>query len=1141
MSFNYLAAFFFTSKNTIPLTAIADDVYRMKKILYLLTLLTFSITYAQNQASNWYFGENAGIQFNTSTGNTTALTDGLLHTDEGCTSISDDDGNLLFYTDGITVYDRNHNIMPNGNFLKGNPSSTQSAIIIPKPNDPNIYFIFTVDTESQFSPDEGFHFSEIDITLNAGLGDVTSNKNIPLLGNTSEKLSAVLKDCESGNIWVITFADNFGGSNHNTFYAYEVSDTGVNLTPVTSNAGVTINERRGYLKFSPDGTKLVSANINEGLFLYDFDLTTGTVSAPKQITINPAGLNGAIYSYGIEFSPNSQVLYVSAYNDFFSNSNQQNNNPANHKSAILQYDLSDNNIVAINASQTTIDARQGFRSALQLGPNGKIYKTESSTYDLGIPFLSTIESPNTLGQGCDFITNSVNLNGRNARQGLPPFISSFFTQKIDITGNATETSYLPLCNGDVFTLFADNIPGATYTWYKDGVLLSETSYELEISEDGTYELTIDLDSTDCETLEGEAIVEYFENPNANTAQDIIICDDNNDNTWSFDFTSQDSDIIGTQDATAYSVHYFTSFEDAENNTTANEITGPFSNTENPQTIYARIHHINNPNCYDITTFDIEVFHTPIANPVDNFITCDDAADGDDTNGQIDVVLTDFNAAILGTQNAADYNITYHNSQAFADTGSPILTDTYYTQTPNTETIYVRIENKLNTSCFSTTSFDIIVNPLPNRFPSNIFQCDEDGIVDGITIFNLTEAEGALSGGAANVSFNYYTELIDAQNEENAIDGTSFSNISNPQTVYVQIIDDASNCSAITELTLEVSTTQIQNYVAPAVCDELNSEDGINTYNLNEITSAIQTINNITLPITYYESYTEALLEQNPLTSPYTNTSPYTQVIYARAEDNNACYGISQVSLTTNKRPELKEDETLLYCLNAYPETITLTSGVIGDPNNYTYVWSTGETTSEIEINQVGNYTVEVSSAAGCPTERTITIEASNTATIDAIDVIDGAQNNIVTVSASGEGIYEYALLDFDGNMYRYYQTSNVFENVYPGIYTVAVKDVKNDCGIAYQLTSVVGFPKFFTPNNDGYHDTWQVLGISNQFQPNSKIKIFDRYGKLLKELDPLGEGWDGTFNGRDLPSGDYWFSVLLQDDREYFNHFSLKR
>ncbi|WP_452226016.1 T9SS type B sorting domain-containing protein [Lacinutrix cladophorae] len=1106
----------------------------MKKILYLL-FLTFAISYSQDQASNWYFGDNAGIQFNTTTGTVISITDGQLRTDEGCTSISDQDGNLLFYTDGITVFDKAHNVMPNGNSLKGNPSSTQSAIIIPKPEDEDIYYIFTVDTEYQGSIDEGFHYSEVDMSLNAGFGSVTATKNIQLLSNTSEKLSAVLKDCESGNIWVITFADSSGGDRNDTFYAYEVSNTGINLTPVASNSGINIDEKRGYLKFSPDGTKLAAANIGQGLFLFDFDTDTGLVSNRQQININfNSATSKPQSSYGLEFSPDSQLLYVTTY---YETPNSDFSNPNAQYGALLQYDL---NAANISASEVVIDDRQMYRSALQLAPNGKIFRSLSETYNTGVPFLSTIENPNTIGIGCNYQHANIDLNGRNARQGLPPFISSFFTEKIDITGNATETTFLPLCTGDIFTLFADDIPGATYSWSYNGTPLPNSSYDLTISQPGSYELIIDLNSADCETLEGKAIIEYYDIPTATQPNDYIVCDDNNNAHWAFDLSSQDAQILDTQDPNIYSVHYFENQVDANNN--ENEIVGAYDNQTNPETIFARIHNINNPNCYDTTTFRLQIFNTPIANTVDDFITCDDGSnDGDDTNGQTDILLTDFNSDVLGTQNAADYTITYHNSLTDATNNNPPLANTYYNVTPINETIFARIENNLNPDCFDTTSFNITVNPKPNRYDSSLFQCDEDGTIDGNTVFNLTEAEDALTGSATNVSVTFHTLLIDAQNEENEVDATSFPNTSNPQEIFALITDNTTECAVIAKLRLEVSTTQIQDYTPQPVCDELDSEDGLNTFNLDDFTAEIQNLNSIALPITYYENYNDALVEQNQLVSPYTNIEPYTQTIYARAEDNNACYGISEITLTINKRPELVEDETTYYCLNSYPETIPLESGVIGNPNEYTYLWSNGETTNQILINEAGSYTVTVTNSENCEKSRTIIVEASNIATIDSIEVLDAVSNNTIVVNASGEGEYEYAIFN-DAGLYAYYQTSNTFTNVAPGgIYTVSIRDIKNGCGIVEEKVSVIGFPKFFTPNNDGVNDYWQVYGVSSIFQPNTKIKIYNRYGKLIKQISPIGQGWDGSFNGENLPNDDYWFAVTLQDGREYFNHFTLKR
>ena len=161
---------------------------------------------------------------------------------------------------------------------------------------------------------------------------------------------------------------------------------------------------------------------------------------------------------------------------------------------------------------------------------------------------------------------------------------------------------------------------------------------------------------------------------------------------------------------------------------------------------------------------------------------------------------------------------------------------------------------------------------------------------------------------------------------------------------------------------------------------------------------------------------------------------------------------------------------------------------------------------------------------------------SNIATITDIEIVDASGNNSITAIVSGEGDYEFALDNIDGP----YQDSSTFEDVQPGLYMVFVRD-KNNCGIIDDIVSVIGFPKFFTPNNDSKNDFWQVKGISNQFQANSSILIFDRFGKLLKELDPLGPGWDGTYNGAKMPTSDYWFKVKLEDGRTFTSHFTLKR
>ncbi len=1103
----------------------------MKKILLILSLFISINVVGQGEANNWYFGENAGMQFDQTTGNVSVVSGGQLNTREGCSTISDANGNLLFYSDGITVWNRNHQVMPNGTGLYGDPSSTQSALVVPKPDDPDIYFIFTVDTTAfEGDPNFGLNYSIIDMSLDGGLGDVI-DKNTPLLDRCSEKITAVLKDCITKSIWVITLASTDGTFPvFDTYHAFEVNNTGVNTTSIKSTFNLNITDRRGYLKLSPDGTKMVCANMTanfditntvDRLLLYDFDENTGIVTNQQQLIIN----SPSFAPYGVEFSPNSEVLYIHS-------SNAGGGGAANHSSVLTQFNLA---AADIQASEFELDGRQLYRGGLQLGPNGKIYRALSATYGQGLPFLGVINNPNNIGAAANYQHNAISLSPNLSSQGLPPFIQSIFNSEIDIIRNGLSVTNLSLCDGDTYTLLADDIPGATYTWYLDSNLLAENDLDLIVTQAGQYEVFIDPNNGDC-AVEGEATVGYFTPPITNQPSNIIICDDDNDGLFMFDFiVNVDAQVLGAQDPTTFSVHYFESQADADNN--INEIAMPYQNIVNPQEIFVRIDNDGFTDCFDTTSFFIEIFNTPTATVFGNFEVCDDTSDGDNMNGQTTVDLLEINALVFGSQDPLQYNITYHSSQLDADAGNATLPFSYYNSTTNSETLFVRIENILNTDCYDTLSFDLIVNIAPETFNTTLFQCDEDGNVDGFTTFNLTEANDVLTGGITERSTKFFLTLADAQSSTNEIDGNSFDNTLNPQTIYVQVNNDVTGCVDFAELILEVSTTSAFDATL-FTCDDDGIEDGFYTFDLSDADADVLNGLSTDLTINYYENYNDALLEQMPLPLSYVNTVPYSHSIFVRVEDDNACFGINQVQLTVYELPDIEIEEQLFYCLNIFPETITLNAGLInGSPSDFTYLWSTGETSSEIEINQTGMYSVTVTNINGCSKNRNITILPSNIATFESIDVTDATQNNTVTVNVSGEGTYGFALDDINGP----YQDSNFFENVAPGLHTVYVIDTKNNCGIVEEIVSVIGFPVFFTPNNDSYNDTWQVYGLSKQFQPNSIIYIYDRYGKLLKQLDPTGPGWDGTFNGHRLPNSDYWFHVTLQDGRIFKSHFTLKR
>ncbi|QXP61488.1 T9SS type B sorting domain-containing protein [Olleya sp. HaHaR_3_96] len=586
------------------------------------------------------------------------------------------------------------------------------------------------------------------------------------------------------------------------------------------------------------------------------------------------------------------------------------------------------------------------------------------------------------------------------------------------------------------------------------------------------------------------------------------------------------------------ITYHESESDANINSDA--ISSPYTNISNPQTLYAKVTNTIT-DCYTIVPFNLTIKNGPTITIPTDYQVCDDTTDGNDTNGQSFFILSSKNNEI-GGRNASNYIFSYHSTFLNALNNTDVLSDNFYNTTPNQQTIYVRVENALDVGCISITPLNLVVNPIITTFDSILFQCDDDDLIDGFTIFNLDEAITDITDAfSSNNQVDFYENYTDATSQTNELNSLAYSNISNPQTVIAVVTNPITGCFETAQLILEVSTTSINNYIAPPVCDEVDSEDGLNTFDLSEFSTAILSGLPPNLDINYYDNYNDALLEQNALPNNYNNTTPYNQIIYVRVEDNNTCYGINEVALSILELPQLEADETLLYCLNNFPEALSITGGVIGNSNNYYYNWNTGDTTINVEVNAIGTYVVTVTNTLGCSKSRTITVEPSNIATINDIIVVDSTiDNNQVTILTSGEGEYQFELINFSGESTGF-QSSNIFNNISPGFYTATVKDIKNDCGTIDQLFSVVGFPLYFTPNNDSQNDYWQVYGVSSQFQPNSVIQIFDRYGKLIKQFAPSSQGWDGTFNGLPMPTNDYWFTVKLQDGRIYKDHFTLKR
>ncbi|MBK6380863.1 MAG: PKD domain-containing protein [Chitinophagaceae bacterium] len=440
-----------------------------KKIATFLLLCLFCYsTKAQSQESNtWYFGFNAGLNFNVSPPQ--PLTDGALFTQEGCATICNKRGGLLFYTNGVTVYNRNHNAMPNGTGMFGDNSSTQSSIIIPNPGDTNLYYIFTADSYENVGI-KGYNFSVVDMRLDGGLGNVTTQKNINLYSPSTERLTAV-KAANGIDYWVIT-----KGLNNNRFTAYKVNCNGINLTPVISNVGTThtydINffSGAGQLKASPDGKKICVAFTgppNAIAELFDFDNNTGLLSNPITLTGYTPGF---FWIYGVEFSPNSKLLYVSQ----------------GLYSKIDQYDISSGNAATIMASKLVLNTAPLYPAGLQVAPDRKIYIASNLQ-----TAISVINNPDVYGAGCNLSIGTVDLCCKQSATTLPAYIASFF----DVSNHINFTNSFIDCHVQ-FNGTTDLAGSLTWNWdFGDGTLGNGQVVNHSYRQVGTYNVTLKVRSS----------------------------------------------------------------------------------------------------------------------------------------------------------------------------------------------------------------------------------------------------------------------------------------------------------------------------------------------------------------------------------------------------------------------------------------------------------------------------------------------------------------------------------------------------------------------------------------------------------------------------------------------------------------------
>jgi gliding motility-associated-like protein len=684
-----------------------------------------------------------------------------------------------------------------------------------------------------------------------------------------------------------------------------------------------------------------------------------------------------------------------------------------------------------------------------------------------------------------------------------------------------------------------------------------------------------------------------------TPQPLSLCDDDanpNDQFHSFDLTVRDATI--TQGLLGYMVTYYSTYALAQAGGPT-DITD-FSNYTNTQAAVQTLGVLvtSAAGCTSVTTLDIRVLPipTPNTNPPSLGAQCDDNNPGD----MMEVFDLTLNAAYILN---GDPNLTLHYYHSQADALVPQNEIPLSTVTaalvgdvdPAEQSVWIRVENNrvdyLGNHCFVLVEQPLTVNPLPQvsqpLAPYRV--CDNDA--DGLAEFDLTNPDLAIAIlGAdptqipADFTITYYLTQAGANvltnTGETALPNNYTNTTPDSQNIYIRVVNNATGCVTATGV-LTLAVEQYAQATGPQTfssCDDyLDPYDGVFQLDLTQYESAILNGQAATVfLISYYHSQADAVQGVNAISLAEAQayiTQADTDQIWVKVENSSNsitpfCYALTTIDITIERYPNpiiTTPDGVTTICVDFASGLVVrplVLNSNIPNPADYTFEWY--EDGTLIPAATGVTYTVDTASPTGATRNYTVRVISNSLllceTTSAGFDVIQSGQasipsattgytvtnafsdSQIITVTVEGWGTYQYSLDDGPR------QTSNIFEGVSLGNHVIHVWDTEG--GLAFSCeelriedVQVIDYPHYFTPNGDGFHDTWNVVGLSN-FDMVTKIYIFDRYGKLLKQLSASGDGWDGTYNGQLLPATDYWFTVDYPEQgamKQFRAHFSLKR
>ena len=512
---------------------------------------------------------------------------------------------------------------------------------------------------------------------------------------------------------------------------------------------------------------------------------------------------------------------------------------------------------------------------------------------------------------------------------------------------------------------------------------------------------------------------------------------------------------------------------------------------------------------------------------------------------------------IGINASEDWDFALYKSNDCNALGDPVRCNFYDNQDQNTfvgvgedptgDAANIQFEEWLEVT--PGEDYYLLINNFSNsnsgfsiQFSGNIFVTNPYDALDCAIVSNLL--------GPPISACEFDTVTLDATTTD-ALEYTWFSDIGSgfqeimgeknptyevPGSATYQVVVARAVGNIISEVQVAFSTVPTANPVSDdASCS------GMTTYDLSlKDSEVLGSQDPRTVVVSYYSDLGDAITGVNGLPRQFPAQAG-SQTIYVRvaSAENPNCFDAPQQFELINLETPLLDFPSEAYLCN---DDSTITIGSTTTTPNYTYSWDSGEITPNIEVSQAGTHTLTVTNTqAGlsCSDSKTITVVVSSLPTITDVEIQDLQNDNTVSVETDIEDDWLYQLDNEEP------QSSSLFSNVTPGEHTVSVIDPRG-CGSVSEEIIVVGFPKFFTPNGDGMHDNWTIAGLDNLTNP--VIMIYDRFGKLLKQINTSDFGWDGRFNGQEMPSSDYWFKLTYTDTNgqtttaKYINnHFSLRR